>query len=119
MIRDFTDLMAWQKSHELVKKVYDIAKNMPDSEKYALSDQIRRAAVSVTSNIAEGFGRRTIKDRGHFYDMGLASLYEVRNQLILARDLGYVGENTYNIVNDQAIESQKLISGLITATRSK
>ena len=87
--RTFQDLVAWQKAHEFVLAVYRITSTFPKHEIYALSSQMRRAAVSVPANIAEGFRRRGRGDKTRFLNIAAASLDESRYYLILARDLGY------------------------------
>ena len=82
-------LQVWQKAKQLVKLVYAEAKKLPPDERYALSDQIRRAAVSIPSNIAEGNGRASNKDYAHFLSIARGSLYETITQLEIAQDLGY------------------------------
>jgi len=89
-IRRFEDLKVWQKAHELVLLVYKLTAKFPAEEKYGLSSQKRRAAVSVASNIVEGFKRRTVKDSLNFYNTADASLEELCYQSLVARDLGYI-----------------------------
>lgn len=112
-ITTFTDLKAWQECHKLALSVYKITNNFPSSEVYALSSQMRRAVTSVTSNIAEGFGRSTKSDKEHFYTMASGSLYEVKNQIMLAKDLGYVSDKTFKQAADQANIAHKLLNALI------
>lgn len=88
----FEKLIIWQKSRSIVKEVYKIASMFPDQEKYGLSDQIRRAAISVSSNIAEGTGRFSNKEKIHFCEIAYGSLMEVMCQLTLAVDLEMVSE---------------------------
>ena len=90
-IREFTDLKAWQEGHELVIIVYQMTKNFPREEIYSLVDQMRRAATSITSNIAEGFTRRGKNDKVNFYNIAVSSLTEVQNQFILSKD--FSGDN--------------------------
>lgn len=116
-IRSFTDLVAWQKSHALVVMIYTTTRGFPKEEVFALTSQLRRASVSITSNIAEGFGRRTKADRSHFYDMARASLAEVQSQLLVARDVGYLPSTEFNVLADGAIECHKILTGLINATK--
>lgn len=113
----FTDLNAWQKAHELCLKVYSSTKKFPREELFCLTSQIRRAVISTSSNIAEGFSRLSPKEKIQFYRMALGSLTEVQNQLILARDLGYI--NSDELQEELIIDTHKLINGLIKATRSK
>ena len=116
MIREFTDLNVWQSGHKLVLSVYKI--KFPQSELFALSDQIRRAVVSVTSNIAEGFGRQTIKDKIHFFYQAHGSLTEVKNQLIISKDLVYIGSQEYFEIINLVGDTQRLLLGLIKKTKT-
>lgn len=96
-------LEVWQKSRELAIFVYRITKRPPGEEKFGLAAQMRRAAISVSSNIAEGFGRQQNKDKEHFYVIASGSLSELLSQLILSNDLGY-------ITADEFIESRSLLT---------
>lgn len=118
-INDFTDLIAWQKSHELVVMIYKMTKEFPEKEKFGLISQLERAAVSVTSNIAEGFGRSHSKEKDQFLSVASGSLSEVENQLMIARDVGYIDIGTFNKLYDQAVESHKVLNGLRRANRKK
>ena len=86
----FKQLVVWQKSMELVRIVYGLSKAFPADERYALTDQLRRAVVSIPSNIAEGNGRASNADYGHFLSIARGSLYETMTQLQVAEDLGYI-----------------------------
>ncbi len=88
-MRCHEDLDAWKRAMELAKDVYLVTKNWPSEERFGLTNQVRRAAVSVPSNIAEGAARGTNKDFSHFIDIALGSLAEVETQLILASDIGF------------------------------
>lgn len=88
-IKGFTDLVAWRKAHELVLNIYKTTKTFPDDEKFGLILQMKRAAVSVAANIAEGFKRKGSKGKRQFYNISQASLEEVKYYLILSRDLEY------------------------------
>jgi len=112
-IRNFTDLNAWKESHKLVLEIYRATKNFPKEEIFGLSSQIKRAAISITSNIAEGFGRFSKKEQIQFFYISLGSLVETQNQLIIAKDVGYLSEKDYNSIYEQTINSQKIINGLI------
>lgn len=92
-IENFTDLVVWQKAHELVLEIYRITKTFPQEEKFGLVSQMRRAAVSVAANIAEGFKRRGQKSKTQFYNISQGSLGEVEYFLILSMDLGYRKED--------------------------
>jgi four helix bundle protein len=117
-IRNFTDLFAWQKSHELVLLTYKLTAGFPQSETYALADQMKRAAVSVSSNIAEGFSRRTNKEKLQFFNMSLGSTTELESQYLIARDLRYVGDDDFAITEMLIRDTNKLINGLIKKLRS-
>ncbi|MBI2065869.1 MAG: four helix bundle protein, partial [Candidatus Zambryskibacteria bacterium] len=95
-IKDFTDLETWRKAHELAIAIYKITEKFPKSEAFGLVSQIQRAAVSITSNIAEGFGRQTIKEKIQFYYQAQGSLTEVKNQLILSKDLDYISATEFD-----------------------
>jgi four helix bundle protein len=112
-IISFTDLQAWRESHTLCLEIYKAVKHFPESEKYILVSQLCRAAISVTSNIAEGFGRSTKRDKEHFYVMATGSLYEVKSQLLLAKDLGYIDSARFNQLAEQANTAHKLLNGLV------
>jgi four helix bundle protein len=92
---NFKDILAWQKARELVSKVYSLVGTFPVEEKYALSSQIKRALVSISSNIAEGSFRNTYIDFAHFLDMSLGSSFELENDLLLATDLNYLEKDDY------------------------
>lgn len=117
-IKNFTDLLVWKNGHNLVLQIYKITKNFPNEEKYGLTDQIRRAAVSITSNIAEGFGRMKYNDKAHFYTMALGSIYEVQNQILISRDIGYVTEDECGLLMNSSVIISKMCSGLIKKTKS-
>lgn len=99
--------------------IYDITKNFPKEEKYGLIDQMRRAAVSITSNIAEGFSRRTSKDKNQFYTNSLGSLTELQNQLIISRDVGFLIKEDFQKTANQTTIVHKFIIGLKKATGIK
>lgn len=111
-IKSFTGLFAWQEGHKLVLMIYKITEQFPDKERFGLISQMRRAAVSITSNVAEGFSRKTNKDKVQFYAMAQGSLTELQNQLIVARDVGYLQEYDFQKIASQTITANKLINGL-------
>lgn len=116
-ITSFTDLNAWREGHQLVIRIYKITKTFPSEEKYGLSDQMRRCAVSITSNIAEGFSRKTKKEKAQFYYMTLGSVTELQNQLLIARDIGYLSKEKFlELANDTVVVS-KLVNGLIKSSK--
>lgn len=89
----FQDLIVWQKSHELVLNIYKDTRSYPDEEKFGLISQMRRSAVSIPANIAEGFKRKGKKDKINFYNIAQASLEELKYYLILSKDLGYLSDD--------------------------
>lgn len=117
-IISFSDLYAWKEGHKLVLMVYGITKTFPSTEKFALVDQMCRAVVSITSNIAEGFSRQGVIEKIQFYLMAKGSLTEIQNQLYIARDVGYISIEKFNEVWEQTIVVHKLITGLIKSVRN-
>ena len=117
-ITDFKDLVAWQKAHRLSVATYRATRAFPKDEMFGLTNQVRRASVSVSSNIAEGFGRRTAADRIHFYDMARGSLHEVQAQLLIAKDVEYLRESEYQQLDTMSVECHKILTGLINKTNS-
>ncbi|RJO62015.1 four helix bundle protein [candidate division WS5 bacterium] len=118
-ITKFTDLIVWQEGHKLVLMIYASTKQFPEVEKYGLVNQIQRAVVSVTSNIAEGFTRRSSKEKLQFFKISQGSLVEVQNQILIAKDIGYLKENEFSKIAGQTVIVHKLINGLLKSTRLK
>ncbi len=112
-IKSFTDLLAWQESHKLVLLIYGLTKQFPKEELFGLTNQIRRASVSITSNIAEGFSRHSYKEKIQFYYIALGSVTEVQNQILIAKDISYVTPDDFNSVATLSITANKLINGMI------
>ena len=112
-IKAFTDLNSWRESHKLVLLTYKITNKFPNSEVFALTNQMRRASVSISSNIAEGFSRRGLKEKVQFYAMSLGSVTELQNQFYIAKDIGYIDSDKFRMLFDQSIVVHKLINGLI------
>lgn len=108
----YRKLIAYQKAKEVVKHTYKLLKKFPAEERYAMSDQLRRASVSITSNIAEGINRYSVKDKSHFIEMSYGSLMEVSSQFEIAEELGYITAEE-KLSMDQLIEEvARLLSGL-------
>lgn len=118
-IKRFTDLKAWQASRQLVKSTYQLTENFPRSEQFGLTSQMRRAVVSVASNIAEGFRRTSMRDKLHFYVMAHGSLTELENQIILAEDLNFIDHKAFLLLEDLSLETDRLVNGLVKATRER
>jgi four helix bundle protein len=118
-IKEFTDLNAWQKSYDLALFIYKISSKFPKHELFGLSAQIRRAVISVSSNIAEGFGRISYKEKVRFYLHSHASLLEVKSQIYVAKGLEYLNEADNEQFWTIANETHSLIRGLIRATSNR
>jgi four helix bundle protein len=117
-IKEFTDLMVWQEGHKLVLLIYERTKDYPKSESYSLVDQMRRAAVSVTSNIAEGFGRQTYKEKVQFYYTAQGSLTELKNQLMISHDLHFLTSEQNTTIVEQLQKTHQLLQGLIKKSKT-
>lgn len=116
-IKSFTDLNAWKEGHKLVLAIYKIIKSFPSEERFGLIDQMRRCVVSITSNIAEGFSRKTKKEKAQFFYMALGSVTELQNQLLIARNLGYFKKDDFKRIADQTVIVSKLLNGLIKSAK--
>lgn len=112
MIRDFRDLVVWQKSMELAVNVYELSKLFPREELYGLTSQIRRAVVSVPSNIAEGQGRDNDREFSRFLDIAMGSVREVETQIAIATRLGYLSQDNSEHVLNLITEVAKLTNAL-------
>ena len=108
----FEGLEVYQAARLLVRDVYRLQQKFPKTEIYALGDQIRRSASSVTSNIAEGSGRNSNKEKVHFIEIAYGSLMEAFSQLQIAQDLGYLTEQEIDTIRPQFISVAKMLSGL-------
>lgn len=112
-IKNFYDLDAWRKGHDLVLRIYEITRHFPKEELFGITNQLRRSASSITANIAEGFERYHFRDKMRFYFQARGSVGEVQNFLLLAKDLGYITMQDCQIVGKQGNEVRQLINGLI------
>lgn len=118
-IRDFKELTVWKKSIELAKEAYKLIAALPKEEAYALADQMRRAAVSIPSNIAEGAARSGGKDFLHFLSISLGSEYELQTQLIICTELGYFTEAQTEAALNHCVEVGKMLNAMITKIKSR
>lgn len=110
-IKSYKDLLIWQKGIKIVCLVYPLVKSFPQEELYALTSQIKRASVSIPSNIAEGYGRNTDKSFSHFLDISRGSLFEIETQLLIANELGFItNETLYTEILSQIEEESKMIN---------
>lgn len=108
----FESLKVYQTSRNLVNEVYRLQKTFPIEEKYALGDQVRRAAVSITSNLAEGSGRQSLREKIHFIEISFGSLNEVFCELQIVCDLHYIEQSQLDTLRPQFTEVAKMLSGL-------
>jgi len=111
----YRKLIAYQKAKEVVKRTYKLLKKFPAEERYAMCDQLRRASVSITSNIAEGVNRFSVKDKAHFIEMAYGSLMEVSSQIEIAEELGYVTADDRLSMDELIEEDARLLSGLLNS----
>ncbi|MBI2596656.1 four helix bundle protein [Candidatus Daviesbacteria bacterium] len=117
-IQSFTDLKVWQEGHILVVMVYKITKYFPKEETYSLTDQMRRSASSITANIAEGFGRHSYKEKLQFYYLAQGSLTELKNFILISKDVGYLDTEDFNSLVDQANLTHQILQGFIKSTKT-
>lgn len=118
-IKKFTDLLVWQKAHSFVLSVYKCSETWPAAEIYGLTSQLRRSVVSITSNIAEGFDRGSNAEFKQFLIIARASVSESQNQLLIARDLGFMNKDIFNKLSNDSVEIHKMINGLIKTLKLK
>jgi len=118
-IKSFTDLIVWQEAYKLALEIYKITKNFPKEETYSLIDQMKRCSISISSNIAEGFSRKSKKEKIQFYFIAKGSLTELQNQLLLAKDVKYLNLESFKSIAEQTITVHKLINGLIKSANAK
>ena len=112
-VKHFTDLQVWQLARQLKNELYDLIKTLPIEEKYNLSDQIRRDAVSITSNIAEGYGRYHYQENIQFCRQSRGSLYEVQDHLITCLDQKYISKEDFDKLNNLVFNTIKALDGYI------
>ena len=118
-VRDFTDINAWKAARALRKNIYMACRGFPKQETFELSSQMRRAAVSMTANLAEGYGRFSYQENMQFCRQSRGSVYEIRDHLTTALDAGYITPEQYKQFDLQAISVIKLINGYLRATRQR
>lgn len=118
-MRDYKNIFVWQKSYSLVLEIYKITQSFPKHELYGLTSQIRRAAVSIPSNIAEGASRSSEVDFARFLEISLGSAFEMECQLLLAKDLGYVSDPGLGDIMQEIDEIKKMIYSLRKAVSDK
>lgn len=117
-IKLYTDLEAWRIGHKVVLQTYHHTKSFPQSESFGITNQMRRCAVSITSNIAEGFSRQSFKEKVRFYSISLGSVTELHNQFTISRDIGYLTNQVCVEVFENLLLLHKLINGLIKKSKT-
>jgi four helix bundle protein len=118
-VRDFTDLQVWQLARDLRKLVYGLIRNFPNDEKFALSAQLRRAAVSITANIAESFGRYSFQENIQFCRLARGSAFEVRDHLIISLDQGYLTAEQYRDADSLSQYVIQTLNGYVRSTKAR
>lgn len=118
-IKSFEDLEVWQLSKDLAIEVYGITKDFPKDEVFGITNQIKRAAVSISANIAEGFGRYHYLDKAKFYLNSRGSLFELKSHLLIANDLGFISKDVTNDLSSDIDQLGIKLNNFITATRNK
>ena len=118
-IKSFKDLLVWQRGMGLVKLVYGMSRSFPDTEKFGLISQIRRSAVSIPSNIAEGWGRKGTGYYVHFLKIAVGSLYEMHTQILIAYNLEYIDEKELLNLEEQVMTLSKMLYKLIKVLESR
>lgn len=117
-IKSFTDLDAWKEGHRLVLMIYEITRSFPKEEIFGLLSQMRRCAISITSNVAEGFSRQSYKEKAQFYSVAQGSVTELQNQLLISKDIGLIAKEKFNEIAMQSIKVHKIINGLIKSSKT-
>ena len=117
MYNDFTEMPVWQLADEIVEDIYKLTESLPKREDYALCSQLRRAAISITGNIAEGFGRGHAKDKINFYFFSLGSSFEVRSHLFSGRRVGYFTNEQIEKVNQKCLKVIEALNKIIKGLR--
>lgn len=118
-MKTYRDLIVWQKAYTFTIDLYKSTGSFPREEQYGLTSQIRRATVSITSNIAEGFGRSSNREKDQFYAVAHGSLYEVESQLFIAKGVGYISDDVHASLLSQLEEVSRLLQGLRKANKQK
>lgn len=118
IIKSFVNLDAWKEGHKLVVIIYSTSRAFPKEETFGLTSQIRRSAVSITSNIAEGFSQKSYREKMQFYQIALGSVMELQSQLLIARDINYLNKASFDSPANQSIKVHKILNGPIKSSRT-
>ena len=119
MLKSYKDLSVWQKAYQLCRDIYRATKQFPSEEKYELSSQIRKAAISIPSNIAEGYGRGTTREYLHALFIAYGSLCEMETQLLLVGDLGFIPSGTLGILIQNLGDVERMLKALMKSLERK
>lgn len=119
MLKNFKELKVWQKSYHLCLELYRVTNDFPSEEKFGLSSQMRRASISIPSNIAEGYGRKTIPDYIRCLYIAYGSICELETQLLLSGDLGYLTEENLRVLLEKTKEAERMLMALIKSLEIK
>jgi four helix bundle protein len=119
MLKNYKELNVWQKSYALCLKIYGITTKFPNAERYGLTSQIRRSAVSIPSNIAEGYGRKTTADYIRMLYIAYASVCELETQILLAGDLGFIEKGKSEPIRKDIAEIERMLKALIKSLENK
>ena len=118
-MQDFRNLEVWRLAHEMTLSIYRVTKSFPTDERYGLTSQLRRAAVSIEANLAEGCGRGSDADFARFVQLALGSASEVECQLLISRDLGYLAADSYEQHKDQIERIKRMLIALLKTLRNQ
>jgi four helix bundle protein len=119
MLKNYQDLIVWQKSYNLCLEIYKLTKNFPKEEMYTLTNQLRRSSISIPSNIAEGYGRKSTQDYMRFLYIAYGSSCELETQILLSGDLGYIKEGITSSIKENIREVERMLKGLIKSLEIK
>ena len=118
-LKSYKELKVWQRSYQLCLEIYKITKGFPDEEKYGLTSQLRRAAVSVPSNISEGYGRKTTPEYIQFLYIAYGSICEIETQILLSGDLGYISNGRLEMLKEGIREVERMLKASIRSLENK
>jgi len=118
-IKSYKDLLIWQKGIQIVKESYLRCENLPNNEVFGLQQQIKRSAVSIPSNIAEGYGRNSTKNYVQFLRYSLGSLYELETQVLIAKELEMINETVLSTLSDLIVQESKMLNAFIFSVQKE
>jgi four helix bundle protein len=119
LMRDFRQLIVWEKAHRLTLEIYETTSRFPKEELYGLTSRLRRSSASIPANIAEGFGRGGNTELARFLQIGMGSAYEVEYHALLAKDLGFIGSDAYDLLEARIVEVKRILAALLLKVRAE